>query len=191
MEIFYQTIYIFLLAIILAFIEIQIEGPEGWVANLPVWRPKAGSRTERLARWLKIKKPLTGYHLGLLLFLFVLIHLPFVFGAVWSWSAEFKILAFYAFWLFIEDFLWFVLNPHFGLTKFKSEHIWWHDQWLIGAPVDYYTALIVSFLLYLPVKPSLAASAWEWLEILLTFVLLTVITAGVAGLFKLLTRKSS
>ena len=189
MEIFYQAIYIFLLAAILAFIEIQIEGPHGWVANLPVWRPKPGSQIERLARLLKIKKPLTGYHLGLLSFLFVLVHLPFAFGSIWSWSAEFKMLSFYAFWLFIEDFLWFVFNPHFGLKKFKSEHIWWHDKWLIGAPVDYYTALVVSFLLYLPVKPTAGASIIEWLKIFATFILLTILTSLVVELFKLIKKK--
>lgn len=190
MEIFYQTIYIFLLASILAFIEIQIEGPHGWVANLPVWRPKPGGKIDRVQSLLKIKKPLTGYHLGLLSFLLVIVHLPFIFGAVWSWSAELKMLSFYAFWLFIEDFLWFVLNPNFGLKKFKSEHIWWHDKWLIGAPVDYYTALIVSFLLYLPVKPKITASVWEWLEILLLFVLFTVVTAGMVRIWKSLKGKS-
>jgi len=190
MEIFYQTIYIFLLAAILAFIEIQIEGPHGWVANLPVWRPKPGSKIERLQNFLKIKKPLTGYHLGLLFFLLVLVHLPFIFGSAWSWPAEFKMLAFYAFWLFIEDFLWFILNPHFGLKKFKSEHIWWHDKWLIGAPADYYTALIVSFLLYLPVKPIISASIFEWLKVLITFIVLTVLISLVVETTKLVKSKS-
>ena len=38
------------------------------------------------------------------------------------------------------DFLWFVLNPHYGVGKFKKESVWWHakSHWLFNiTPFDY------------------------------------------------------
>ncbi|HSQ77288.1 MAG TPA: hypothetical protein VLN91_00195, partial [Nitrospirota bacterium] len=50
------------------------------------------------------------------------------------------------FWI-IEDFLWFVLNPAFGINNFSQNKIPWHKQWFLGMPVDYWTFTIVSALL--------------------------------------------
>ena len=51
--------YFFLIAFILAHLEIQIEGPHGWAEKLPTWRwDSPGVR-----RW--FGKPVTGYHLCL------------------------------------------------------------------------------------------------------------------------------
>ena len=41
------------------------------------------------------------------------------------------------FWV-VEDFLWFVLNPHFGWSKFNKNSIWWHKRWFLGLPLDYW-----------------------------------------------------
>jgi hypothetical protein len=51
------------------------------------------------------------------------------------------------FWV-IEDFLWFALNPHYGLRKFRREHIWWHKRWLLGVPVDYWIMSASAVLLF-------------------------------------------
>ncbi len=50
------------------------------------------------------------------------------------------------FWI-TEDFLWFVLNPAFGLALFSPEHIPWHIHWWSGAPVDYWMSLGVAMVL--------------------------------------------
>ena len=52
------------------------------------------------------------------------------------------------FWV-IEDFLWFVLNPHYGLRKFKPQFIWWHaHSWLWIMPRDYVIYSPIGILLY-------------------------------------------
>src|SRR5580700_385073 len=76
----------FLIGLAFAFarVEIEIEGPNGWAANLPTWRVSN--------RWTKLfygNRPLTGYHFWLQVFVFLMAHLPFALDfAPWSWSGE-------------------------------------------------------------------------------------------------------
>jgi len=41
MDVITTNIYIFVMATVLALLEIQIEGANGWARNLPTWRPHA------------------------------------------------------------------------------------------------------------------------------------------------------
>jgi hypothetical protein len=74
--------YFFLIALVLAHLEIQIEGPHGWAEKLPTWR--WDSRAVR--RW--FGKPVTGYHvcLGTLILLFL--HVPQLYGGSWVREAD-------------------------------------------------------------------------------------------------------
>jgi hypothetical protein len=58
------AVYLTLIAATLAYLEVQIEVPHGWAANLPTWRV----RDLRLT-WLFGGRPMTGYHVGLNLLL--------------------------------------------------------------------------------------------------------------------------
>jgi hypothetical protein len=50
-------------------------------------------------------------------------------------------------WNVTWDFLWFVLNPHFGWARFRKGQIWWHGgAWVGRLPIDYVNALCLSFL---------------------------------------------
>lgn len=125
-------------------LEIQIEGPAGWAANLPTWRLR-NSWLNRLFPG----RPLTGYHLYVLLFIVLVAHLPFAFGLPWTWFGEWKALAFILFFWVVEDFLWFVLNPHYGLRRFRPQFIEWHRQaWWWLAPRDYWIASMLAIALY-------------------------------------------
>ncbi len=137
-------IYMVILAVILAFWEIQIEGKNGWAGNLPCWRIKTGWVVKLLGG-----RPLTGYHICLNIFLVFVLHVPIFFTA-WSWRLESLLLGFLIGILLVEDFLWFVFNPYYGLKNFKPGKIWWHKKWLGPVP-DYYwfTAIIVGLLFYL------------------------------------------
>jgi hypothetical protein len=75
-------------------------------------------------------------------------HLPAVFFARWSWRIEARIVAcIMAFWL-IEDFLWFVLNPAYGLARFDPLHVPWHKHWIAFAPTDYWTMSAAACVLF-------------------------------------------
>ncbi|MEI6515977.1 MAG: hypothetical protein WCO77_08365 [bacterium] len=121
-------------------VEIQIEGSAGWAANLPTWRLDGS--------WLNSfwgGKTITGYHVWVFSFMALVFHLSLFVAGTWSWRLEARILGcIMVFWI-VEDFLWFVFNPAFGLGLFSPENIPWHKHWLMGVPVDYVISLALGF----------------------------------------------
>jgi len=165
--------YLFCLSLLFALVEIEVEGKYGWAERLPTWYRKP---TPFLA--LFTKKPLTGYHLFLQLFMLFGFHLPFVVGVAWSLSAELFVLALLVMFFLLEDFLWFLFNPFYGLKSFKKKNIWWHgaSPWVGGLfPVDYLFGVAAAFLLvYFSSWGDLAF--WSWFVVLLLlFLLLSLI----------------
>lgn len=131
-------------AICFALLEIQIEGPNGWASNLPTWRLK-----NTLLNRLFPGRPLTGYHLWMLVFIAIVAHLPFTFGLPWTWRGELKAISFILIFWVVEDFAWFLLNPHYGLARFRPQFITWHQKaWWWIAPRDYWIATCVGVALY-------------------------------------------
>lgn len=134
-------VFILVLAFWFAKVEIQIEGPSGWGKNLPTWRIEK--------HWLLDVfwggRAMTGYHFWVIPFIFLLFHLPVFVTGEWSWQREGRIFGgFVLFWIF-EDFLWFVINPAFGIQKFKPEWIPWHPRWFAKMPVDYWLFFPLGF----------------------------------------------
>lgn len=178
LSIIWTNLYIFIIAILLAILEIQIEGAHGWAKNLPTWRPSKEKWYVRLYEKMMSGREFTGYHLTMFTFVLAIFHLPYVFGLSWGWEHWLKTLSFFFIFIVLWDYLWFVLNPHYPLARFKKEHIWWHKKWLLGAPVDYYGGVILSGLIFLPISLSRQSSElflW-WLLNVLLFGLLTILT---------------
>jgi len=129
------------MAAILALWEIQIEGADGWAAKLPAWRIEKG--------WLvKLTggRPITGYHVFMTLFLIGIVHLP-LFFTPWSWRLECLLLGFYLGMVLLEEFLWFVFNPHYGIKSFRKGRIPWHKSWWGPVPSFYWTLLVIAIVL--------------------------------------------
>lgn len=126
------------LALLLANVEVQIEGSAGWAGNLPTWRIEDC--------WLLDLfwggRPITGYHVYIFSFVALFFHFPFAFCWRWSWRAEARALASIALFWVAEDFLWFLLNPAFGWTRFAPSFVLWHHHWFLGAPTDYWLGLL-------------------------------------------------
>ena len=137
--------FVISISVIVALLEVQIEGKNGWAKNLPTWRVDNRFITFILGPY----HPLTGYHLFLNILVIYFFHFPFFVGLIWTAAFELKILSFYLLFWVIEDFLWFVLNPNFGVKKFKKGEIPWHTRWFLGIPYTYYRFLILCILLYL------------------------------------------
>jgi hypothetical protein len=143
----YYVAFILISAFLWAKLEIEIEGSKGWAAALPTWRVEK--------HWLLDLffggRPLTGYHAwSFALFLFFF-HMPFFVTTRWSLQRELNVMGGYLLFWIVEDFLWFALNPHFGIKKFTKEHAWWHKRWLLGLPVEYWTFGVLAFvLLFIP-----------------------------------------
>jgi hypothetical protein len=133
----YYILFIVVLAYFFGQVEIQIEGPNGWAKNLPTWRIEK--------HWLLDVffggRAMTGYHAWALSFILLFFHLPFAFAVHWSWSGEARALGGLAVFWATEDFLWFVINPAYGIKKFKKEHVPWHPRWVLYLPLDYWIFL--------------------------------------------------
>lgn len=140
-----SLIFICVASFLFAKVEIAIEGADGWAEKLPTWKlPKS--------HWANIflgHRPMTGYHLWINLFIFFIMHIVYLFQMP-SIEIEFRLVALFILFWTVEDFLWFVLNPAFGLKNFKAEKIWWHkDNWWAIAPREYFIFLPIAILLYL------------------------------------------
>jgi hypothetical protein len=136
-------------AAVFALLEIQIEGDGGWAARLPTWRYQA-----RWTRRVLGARPITGYHVYIQLFVLLLIHMPYLIGIVRpELGTELRIIAFILLFWVLEDFLWFLLNPAYGLRRFRRDTIWWHaDSWWGFMPRDYWICT--------PIAGALLAASW-------------------------------
>lgn len=136
-------LWVFIIAFFFANVEIQIEGAAGWAANLPTWRIEN--------HWLLDifwgGRPMTGYHAWVFSFMFLVFHLGVFISTGWSIRVECRILASLMLFWIIEDFLWFILNPAFGVQNFTPEKVPWHKKWFLHIPVDYWTFIIVAAVL--------------------------------------------
>jgi hypothetical protein len=121
--------------------EIQIEGKDGWAAKLPAWRIKKGWLIRLIGG-----RPITGYHVLMISFTIAIVHLP-LFFVTWSWRLECLLIGFYMGMMLIEDFLWFALNPHYGIKNFRKGKIWWHKEWWGPVPALYWILLVITVLL--------------------------------------------
>ncbi|MBV8618511.1 MAG: hypothetical protein JOY84_06605 [Curvibacter sp.] len=138
------VLWVALLAFFFAKVEIQIEGPAGWAAALPTWRIEQ--------HWLLDifwgGRAMTGYHAWVFSFMVLMFHFPAFFFQTWSWRLEARALAsIMQFWV-TEDFLWFVLNPAFGLDRFNPQNVPWQKHWFWVAPTDYWTFSTVAVVLF-------------------------------------------
>ena len=125
--------WIMLLAALFAQAEIQIEGPHGWAAALPTWRLTAVPSLQFLFGGREI----TGYHAFVFTFMLAAFHLPLVINGHFSLQIEARILgSLMLFWI-LEDVLWFMMNPAYGLTRLTPQAAPWHPHWALGVPVDY------------------------------------------------------
>jgi hypothetical protein len=142
--------YFFLIALILAHLEIQIEGAHGWAEKLPTWR--WDSSTVRRV----FGKPVTGYHVCLVTCILLFLHVPQFYDG--SWEREADLLAMFFLLTVTWDFLWFACNRHFGVARFRRGQIWWFPAWTLGVPREYFVGIVLS--LGVALAPALWTRAW-------------------------------
>ena len=136
-------LWILMLGMFFAQTEIQIEGANGWATSLPTWRIEKHLLLDIF--W--GGRAMTGYHAWVFSFMFLVFHLPHVVHGSFSWRVEARCMASLMFFWIAEDFLWFVLNPAFGLARFSRDHALWHKHWMLGVPTDYLTYMLLGGLL--------------------------------------------
>lgn len=130
-------IFILISSVLFALLEIQIEGKDGWAEKLPTW---------------KIKNPLekiidmpyfTGYHIYFWIFIFTLLHFPYFLGLSFNFLNEVKIIETFILILLFEDFLWFILNPNWGIKRFLKEKIPWNRDKIFYLPRIYWLSFVI------------------------------------------------
>ena len=130
-----------LISFVVAKFEINVEGKDGWAKNLPTWR-----KNNQITRLFFGDYDLTGYHFWFFIMSLTFLHFPYFVGLIFSWSLELKIMAVFFLGVALEDFLWFVLNPSFGIKKFnKNSGVWL--KWVGFIPVIDLTYLVILALL--------------------------------------------
>jgi len=128
-------------ALALAILEVEIEGAYGWAEKLPTWFRSRGP-IGRLWALISGGRPATGYHVAMIAMLLLAIHYPFVVGREWSVATELGVIATYLAWVIAWDYLWFVVNPYYGLRHFRKGNVWWYPgPWVLRVPADYLLAI--------------------------------------------------
>jgi len=145
----WRTLLLFVWAFGLAGIEVEIEGGYGWAERMPTWYLKRGA-VGRIYGTVMGHRPLTGYHVFVFIMPVVLLNLPFVYGVDWSLAGELRVFATYFALAVVWDYLWFVLNPAWGIRRFHPDHIWWHKPtWWWIMPRDYWVFTLIGLATYL------------------------------------------
>ena len=136
-------LWLLLLAAVMALLEVQIEGAAGWASNLPTWR----IREKPAFQWLLGGREITGYHTLLFSFVALVFHGPAVMSGRFGVRLECRILGgLMLFWL-MEDFLWFVFNPAYGIARLTPQYAFWHPHWILHLPADYLLLGPIGFIL--------------------------------------------
>lgn len=144
-------VWVLLLGWFFAETEIQIEGAAGWAASLPTWRIEKHWLLDIL--W--GGRAMTGYHAWVFPFIALFFHFPLLFAGHWSWRAEARVAACIMLFWVTEDFLWFVLNPAFGIARFNPIDVTWHKHWALGVPTDYWVfSLFAAALFWFSWRPA-------------------------------------
>ena len=133
-------IWMTILALFHGLQEKEIEGKHGWARHLPTFR------FSTFITKLLIGKEITGYHLFMLIMWIVIFHGIFLFQE-WNTKTELIILGLLNIYFVIEDFLFFVVNPHYRLKNFRKGKIKWHRRWIMGIPVSYVLGIFVGVVL--------------------------------------------
>jgi len=110
--------YVLLIFASISFWESYIEGKYPWAQKQVGWKIKILNY-----------KTITSYHFfAYIIMVPLFLGLPFiVFG--FDLHTFWVFVASYFFGIVLEDFLWFVVNPYYGLKKFNSETVYWH-KWI-------------------------------------------------------------
>ncbi len=183
-QFFITSLFWFLMAWVIAGLEIESEGKYGWGEKMPTWYRIRGwiARAYGLAM---SGKPLTGYHSYMFVLPLFIFHAQFFQGIPWDLNSELLTLSLYFAFAPLWDFLWFVFNPHYGLENFKQEKIWWHAKsyWIFGkVPMDYVVGWGLSLGLaclasYLSKDWSLMQDAGYRLTLFVLFLLVAIFVA--------------
>ena len=165
-----------MLSLTLALMEIQIEGKNGWARELPTWRANPNSKIFRVFSMVMPGKDLTGYHMLFFVLIVMIFHFPYVQGLPFTLLNWLMTLSLMFLCMLMEDFLWFIFNPAYGMQKFFGNQVPWHERRVFGLPSDYFmafgTSLLMSLIAYL-ISQNVGIFLWWFANISIFFLLIS------------------
>jgi hypothetical protein len=177
MDLLFTAFYIFILSLTLALMEIQIEGKNGWARELPTWRANPNSRIFRIFSMIMPGKDLTGYHMLFFILIIIIFHFPYVQGVPFTLLNWLQTLSLMFLCMLMEDFLWFVCNPSYGIHKFFHNQIPWHERRFLKLPPDYFTAIgssLLATLVAVALSNNVIIIMWWFANIAIFFSLISL-----------------
>ena len=117
-----EIMFFNVLGTIWAALEVQVEGKCGWATELPT-KPFFGTK-------------FTWYHALMNSMVFMIVFM----SVKWSWRVPYWISGLFL----IEDFMWFIINPYFGMKNYNSENVWWHSWWYGQPSGNWLSAIIMT-----------------------------------------------
>ncbi len=161
--------FLFFWAFLYALLEVQTDGAVGWALAFPTWRKQSPWYSRLMSG-----KELTGYHAIMFLLPIFLMLGTFIFDRYWSGAWRLaslrhagEMLSWYLMLSVDWDFMWFPLNPYFGIKRFCRGEIRWHRRWIGPIPFDYVGGLVGAAVFTAVVGLFLGAGSGIWFRQLL------------------------
>jgi hypothetical protein len=148
MHILAGSAFLFALAVLFAVFEVEAEGKYGWGEKFPTWYRTRGFVAKLYGTI--TSKPLTGYHAALFFVPILIFFWPMVSTSTLSWAGTLSAFSDYFAWVVLWDFCWFILNPYYGIKRFRRKYVWWFSKepWIAGrVPLGYINAWVMSLFL--------------------------------------------
>lgn len=128
----HNGVFVFFVALLYSLMEIEMEGKDGWCKNLPTAK--------------NVLVSFTWYHILMMVIIILIFYQTFQHLDIWM--TVFYITSFFL----IEDFLWFVFNPFYGINNYKQENIPWHKNWSAELPIENFVGLAIFIFTYIKTK---------------------------------------
>lgn len=186
------TSFWFVLALLFTAMYASVEGDKPFAQNLATWRPDPNLWWVQVLYWFpNLGRPVNGFDtLGLLLLGAFGIFLIPVWGVTHGrpipWREWFEIFTYFIAISVIEDWVWYLVNPHFGIWKFRPALItdWMHPVWFFGiVPSQYVSGCLGSLPIAMIAQNSAKDGLKFWATIWATMVVLSLATGVVAQIW--------
>ena len=171
------SLYTIIYATLYSILEIEIEGKDGWAINLPTFKINSGIFTN-----------FTFYHIVMNIIVIGTNMYPiYLLKGVDETYIDIFLQSIYmiTLWFFIEDFEWFILNPHYTIKNY-GPNIPWHSnqRWFLGKRIPMHN--VISY----GIMSGIAYYKTDWMMFIILvytsiFIILTLFLAPIYHRFYL------
>ena len=141
------NIFIFVYGFLWALTMVNAEGLVGWGGVSPAWKLDTRRWYSFLFWPFAQGRPVNFLPVSAIMTFTVSFLLP----VIWNINKNIpftlinfgELVSYFIIFAILEDFIWFLINPYYGLRKFNKQIVTWHPRWLGFLPTDYWIALVI------------------------------------------------